>query len=238
LSSGCDILVLPSETTPGRAEGIPNPRAALVPYPHPPARSVGSEAKERGVTGSADRSAEVYGAVGGLIGSAERNVALVENATVAFSQALTAVAPGPGDVVVTTRNDYVSNQLMYLSLAERRGVEVARAADLPGGGVDPESVRELVALRRLIAHLGVAPGAEAMCKLGTNLEYWDTFGLGKGLDIRIDADVPDARYLAFFHHAYHSIAATASYHNHHNGGRRLRELNRAQGLVHRHMFSP
>jgi selenocysteine lyase/cysteine desulfurase len=34
---------------------------------------------------------------------------------------------------------------MYLSLARRLGIEVLRADDLPEGGVDPESVRRLVA---------------------------------------------------------------------------------------------
>jgi selenocysteine lyase/cysteine desulfurase len=89
-----------------------------------------------------------YEAVAALVGASSRNVAVVENATVAFAQALSALDPGPGDVLVTTRNDYASNQLMYLSLAERRGVEVVRAADLPEGGVDPESVRSLVRRRR------------------------------------------------------------------------------------------
>jgi selenocysteine lyase/cysteine desulfurase len=89
-----------------------------------------------------------YEEVASLMGASSRNVAVVENATVAFAQALSALDPGRGDVIVTTRNDYASNQLMYLSLAERRGVEVVRAADLPEGGVDPESVRSLVWSRR------------------------------------------------------------------------------------------
>jgi selenocysteine lyase/cysteine desulfurase len=95
-----------------------------------------------------ERLEGAYGEVASLIGAGPRNVAMVENATVAFSQALSALDPGPGDVIVTTRNDYASNQLMYLSLAKRRGVEVVRAADLPEGGVDPESVRALVRARR------------------------------------------------------------------------------------------
>jgi selenocysteine lyase/cysteine desulfurase len=89
-----------------------------------------------------------YAEVAALVGAAPRNIAMVENATVAFAQALSALDPGAGDVIITTRNDYASNQLMYLSLAERRGVEVVRAADLPEGGVDPESVRALVRDRR------------------------------------------------------------------------------------------
>lgn len=97
---------------------------------------------------ASSRIAEAYEAVAELLGAAAGNIAMVENATVAFSQALSAYDFEPGDVILTTRNDYASNQLMYLSLAERRGVEVLRADDLPEGGVDPESVRSLIRRRR------------------------------------------------------------------------------------------
>ncbi len=73
------------------------------------------------------------------------NVAIVENATVAVAQALSAFELHPGDVMVTTHHDYTSNQIMMLSLARRLGVEVLRADDLPEGGVDPDSVRKLAA---------------------------------------------------------------------------------------------
>src|SRR5213596_1651778 len=89
------------------------------------------------------RVRETYALVAQLVGAAPKNVALVENATVAFSQALSAFDFRPGDRIVTTRTDYPSNQLMYLSLARRAGVETVRADDLPEGGVDPESVRRL-----------------------------------------------------------------------------------------------
>ncbi len=85
-----------------------------------------------------------YSNVAQLLGANPRNVAFVENSTVAFFQALAAFDFRPGDVIVTTRNDYISNQLAYLSLARRQGVEIRRAADLPEGGVDPQSVRELL----------------------------------------------------------------------------------------------
>jgi selenocysteine lyase/cysteine desulfurase len=91
---------------------------------------------------------QVYEDVATLLGTRARNVAVVENATVAFSLALSAFDFGPDDVILTTRNDYISNQLMYLSLAARRGVRVVRAADTPEGGVDPESVRALLAKHR------------------------------------------------------------------------------------------
>jgi selenocysteine lyase/cysteine desulfurase len=84
-----------------------------------------------------------YEAIARLIGAAARNVAVVENATVAVAQALSAFDFRPGDRLVTSRCDYPSNQLMYLSLARRFGLEIVRAEDLPEGGVDPESVRRL-----------------------------------------------------------------------------------------------
>ncbi len=88
--------------------------------------------------------ADAYARIAELLGTTAAHVALVENATVAFDSALSAFDLGRGDVIVTTRADYVSNQLAFLALARRRGVEVRRAADLPEGGVDPQSVRELL----------------------------------------------------------------------------------------------
>ena len=93
---------------------------------------------------AADAIEEAYAAIANIIGARPRNIAIVENATVAFFQALSAFDFRPGDVIVTTRNDYISNQIAYLSLSRRHGIEVRRAADLPSGGVDSQSVRELL----------------------------------------------------------------------------------------------
>lgn len=97
---------------------------------------------------TADRIARTYDDVARLVGARPPNIAVVENATVGFAQALSAFDFRPGDVILTSRNDYVSNQLMYLSLAGRLGIEVIRAEDAPEGGVDPESVRRLIRSRR------------------------------------------------------------------------------------------
>ena len=93
---------------------------------------------------AAPRIAAVYAALGAVVGAPARNIAIVENATVAMSQALSAFDLRPGDVLVTSRADYPSSQLMYLSLAARAGLVVERADELPEGGIDPESVRRLV----------------------------------------------------------------------------------------------
>src|SRR5438128_11969758 len=93
---------------------------------------------------AADAVKDSYASIARLIGAQAKNIAVVENATVAFFQALSAFDFREGDIIVTTRNDYISNQLAYLSLAKRHRVVIERAADLPSGGVDPQSVRELL----------------------------------------------------------------------------------------------
>jgi selenocysteine lyase/cysteine desulfurase len=95
-----------------------------------------------------DRAAAAYSAVARLLNTEPSRIAMAQSSTVAFAEALSAFDFGAGDTIVTSRADYASNQIMYLSLARRRGVEIVRADDLAEGGVDPDSVRKLVAHRR------------------------------------------------------------------------------------------
>lgn len=99
----------------------------------------GYEAADR----AADRIADVYRQVAALVGGQARNIAIVQSATMAFTQAMAAFDFHPGDRIVTSRADYVSNQIAFLALAKRRGVEVCHAADGPDGSVDPADVRAL-----------------------------------------------------------------------------------------------
>jgi selenocysteine lyase/cysteine desulfurase len=91
-----------------------------------------------------DALSEAVEDVGRLLGAAGRNIAFTQNSTAGFAQALGAFDFAAGDVILTSRADYASNQIMYLSLGRRRGVRVVRAPDLPGGGVDPEAMRGLI----------------------------------------------------------------------------------------------
>ena len=142
--------------TPAVAHGrihLNNAGAALMPRPVIAAVQGHLEREvQLGGYEAADAAAQAleaaYGHVAALVGTMPRNIAVVENATVAFAQALSAFDLRAGDVILTSRNDYVSNQLMYLSLARRAGVRVVRAADLPEGGVDPDAVRSCIARER------------------------------------------------------------------------------------------
>src|SRR2546428_14161275 len=151
-----EVLPRWREETPGCANRVHLNNASAALMPQCVLRAVtGHLEREANFGGyeSADAAAETvqdaYGNVARLLGAQARNIAVVENSTVAFFQALSAFDFKPGDVIVTTRNDYISNQLAYLSLAQRHGVEVRRAADTASGGADPQSVKELLRAPRV-----------------------------------------------------------------------------------------
>ncbi len=108
------------------------------------ARIGGYEAEAEAAPAIADARA----ALADLLSTETRNVAFTEHATVSFTQALSSIRFAAGDVVLTTRADYVSNQIQYVALSERFGIEVVRAPDAPEGGVDLQAMEEIIHRRR------------------------------------------------------------------------------------------
>lgn len=123
---------------------------------------------------AADARAEsihsTYADIARLLNAKATNIAIVANATAGFIQSMTSFDFARGDVIVTTKADYTSYQIQYLSLSKRLGVEIVHAEDLPEGGVDPESVRALAANPRcrlvhvswIPTHSGLVQDAEAV----------------------------------------------------------------------------
>ncbi len=149
-----DLEKLRAET-PGTGHRIHLNNAGAGLMPEPVLRAVIDhlelEARIGGYEAAAERKKEIaagYAALGRLVGAAPQNIAVTENATASFIQALSSIPFARGDVIVTTRNDYISNQIMYLSLQARFGVELVRAPDDPSGGVDVMAMEELIHRRR------------------------------------------------------------------------------------------
>ena len=90
---------------------------------------------------------EIYPQAAQLLNTQPRNIALASSATNAYAQALSAIPFREGDVILTTNDDYISNQFAFLSLQKRMGVRIVRADDYPAGGVIPDQLIELA--RRL-----------------------------------------------------------------------------------------
>ncbi|HEX2466410.1 MAG TPA: aminotransferase class V-fold PLP-dependent enzyme [Thermoanaerobaculia bacterium] len=149
-----DIDRLRSET-PGCQERIHLNNAGSALMPEPVVRAIQDhialESRIGGYEAHDERRDAIegaYRAVAELLASAAANIAFTDNATASFMQALSSIPFRRGDVILTTRNDYISNQIQFLSLEKRLGVEVVRAPDAIEGGVDAAAMADLIRLRR------------------------------------------------------------------------------------------
>ncbi|MGY1584670.1 aminotransferase class V-fold PLP-dependent enzyme [Streptomyces sp. MN13] len=110
------------------------------------------EAEIGGYEASAARAAEIadfHASVGELVGAGARNIAFAGSATHAYTKALSAIDFRPGDIVLTTRNDFISNQIAFLALRRRHGVRIMHAPDHPdGSGVDVQAMARLMRTHR------------------------------------------------------------------------------------------
>lgn len=120
---------------------MPQPVLATIQYHLELEARIGGYEAERAQSGAIEAA---YLAVAALLGSQPRNIAFVENATVAYAQALSAIRFEPDDVILTSEDDYISNQIMFLSLAKRLGVRIVRAPVIDAGGVDTEAMVRLM----------------------------------------------------------------------------------------------
>lgn len=145
-----DIEALRAET-PGTTNRIHlnNAGAALMPKPvidavrHHLDREEaigGYEAKdEAGVALEA-----IYDSVARLICANREEIALVENATVAWNKAFFAIPFKDGDRILTSESEYGANYIGYLQTAKWKGAKVEVIPNDSSGAVDPEALRAML----------------------------------------------------------------------------------------------
>jgi cysteine desulfurase / selenocysteine lyase len=94
----------------------------------------------------------LYGSVARLLHCAPQEIALLENATRAWEMAFYGLHFAPGDRIVTTANEYASNYIAFLQVAQRTGVEIQVVESDQAGEVDLEALGKLLDRRvKLIA---------------------------------------------------------------------------------------
>lgn len=81
---------------------------------------------------------EFYDEVAKLLNCHPRNVAFAYNATDAYAKAISSIAFNPGDTILTTDDDYVSNYIAFISLKKRFGINILRGKNLDNGDLDLE----------------------------------------------------------------------------------------------------
>ena len=94
----------------------------------------------------------VYDQIARLVGAGRNEIALVENATVAWQLAFYAQALGPGDRILTARAEYAANYVAFLQQANRTGCHIEVIPDRADGSTDPEALEAMLDERvKLIA---------------------------------------------------------------------------------------
>ena len=119
-----------------------------------------------GYESAALRASEIektYDVLAGLVKAKPHNIAVVANATAGFVQSMSSFDFEHGDAILTSRADYTSYQIHYLALSQRLGVRILYADELPEGGIDPQSVREVLQRERCrLVHVSWVPTHSGM----------------------------------------------------------------------------
>jgi selenocysteine lyase/cysteine desulfurase len=134
-----------------------NAGAALMPAPVLQAqlRHLQREAEIGGYEAAAeadDRIEAIYDSIARLLNAGRAEIALVENATVAWDMAFYSIGFAKGDRILTAEAEYASNYIAFLQVARRRGAVVDVVPSDEAGALDVEALERMIDRRvKLIA---------------------------------------------------------------------------------------
>lgn len=108
-----------------------------------------------------------------LINCKPSNIAFMTSATEAFSKALSSIIFKEGDTIITTVDDYISNQITFISLQKRLNVKIIRIKKLEDNELDLENLEnlikehhpKLVAVTHIPTNSGLIQNIEAIGKI-------------------------------------------------------------------------
>ncbi|UQR61208.1 aminotransferase class V-fold PLP-dependent enzyme [Bradyrhizobium sp. C-145] len=113
------------------------------------------EAEIGGYEASAENTARldgVYDSIARLVGSRREEIALAENATLAWQRAFYSLSFGPEDRILTTSAEFAANYVALLQVARRTGARVEVIPDDANRVLDPKALERMIDARvRLIA---------------------------------------------------------------------------------------
>ncbi len=104
--------------------------------------------QQHGAYESAGRKSEqlnqFYVEAAKMINTQPDNIAFTVSSTDAYAKALSSIEFRDGDVIITTNDDYVSNQMAFFSLQKKRGVKLMRVKNLSNHELDLEDLENLI----------------------------------------------------------------------------------------------
>lgn len=92
----------------------------------------------------ADALEEFYDEAARLINTKPSNIAFATSATEAYAKALSSIVFKEGDVIITTADDYISNQITFISLQKKLNIKIIRTKSLPDNELDLEDLESLI----------------------------------------------------------------------------------------------
>lgn len=115
-----------------------------------------------------------------LLNAEARNIAFATSCTEAYAKALASIPFKKGDIILTSDDDYASNQLCFLSLQARVGIKIIRAKNLANGDVDVDDIEQIiktqhptvVAITQIPTSSGKVQPVAAIGKLCQQYDIW------------------------------------------------------------------
>ena len=112
---------------------------------------------------AADALDGVYDSVARLLGAERDEIALAENATVAWQLAFYALDFQPGDRILTARAEYAANYVAFLQVAKRTGAVIEVVPDDGDGVLDPEALERMIDGRVKLIAITWVPTNGGLC---------------------------------------------------------------------------
>lgn len=122
---------------------------------------------------NAESIGQFYEEAAKLINTRPSNIAFVNSSTDGYAKALSSIPFEKGDCIITTNDDYISNQIAFISLQNRFQIKIIRAANLPDHELDLEDFErlirkhqpKLIAVTHIPTNSGLVQNVEAIGKL-------------------------------------------------------------------------
>lgn len=100
-----------------------------------------------------------YRSLAKLLDASIKDVAFVGNAVDGWTKAFYSLPFVAGDNIVTAYNEYCSNYIAYIQMANTRGIEIRIARSLPEGGIDLDHLQTLIDSRTCLISISHMPSS-------------------------------------------------------------------------------